>query len=144
MVMTGMSGSSDNTGPTYEEVTQSIRVAVYTHYLEEQSDPDAGHYVWAYQITISNEGDEPVQLLNRYWHITDSNGAVNEVRGEGVVGERPVIEPGDVYRYTSGTPLKTPSGFMVGSYEMVNNAGDSFDVAIPTFSLDIPQKRIVN
>lgn len=144
MAMTGMSGSRENTGPTYEEVTQNIRVAVYTHYLDEQSDPDEGRYVWAYQITISNEGNESVQLLNRYWHITDSNGEIKEVRGEGVVGERPVIEPGEVYRYTSGTPLNSPSGFMVGSYEMINDAGDSFDIAIPTFSLDIPQDRIVN
>ena len=138
------SGGDAKTGPLFEEVTQSIRVAVYTHYLEEQSDPEENRYVWAYQISISNEGNETVQLLNRYWHITDSTGEIQEVRGEGVVGERPVIKPGDVYRYTSGTPLKSSSGFMVGSYEMINEAGVSFDIAVPSFSLDVPETRVVN
>ena len=135
---------SQKTGPLFEQVTQSIRVAVYTHYLEEQSDPDDNRYVWAYQVSISNEGHETLQLLNRYWHITDSTGEIQEVRGEGVVGEQPVIKPGDVYRYTSGTPLKSSSGFMVGSYEMINEAGVSFDIAVPSFSLDIPDTRVVN
>lgn len=132
------------TGPLFEEVTHSIRVGVYTHYLEEQSDPEENRYVWAYQVSISNEGNETVQLLNRYWHITESSGETKEVRGEGVVGECPILKPGDVYRYTSGTPLKSSSGFMVGSYEMKNEAGDFFDIAVPSFSLDIPESRTVN
>ncbi len=136
--------SNEKTGPLFEEVTRFIRVGVYTHYLEEQSDPEQGRYVWAYQISICNEGDETVQLLNRYWKITESSGEAIEVRGEGVVGEQPVIKPGDIYRYTSGTPLKSSSGFMVGSYEMLNEAGETFDVSVPSFSLDIPQARIVN
>ena len=136
--------SDVKTGPLFEEITHSIRVGVYTHYLEEQSDPDENKYVWAYQVSISNEGQETVQLLNRYWHITDSGGEIKEVRGEGVVGECPTLKPGDVYRYTSGTPLNSPSGFMVGSYEMKNEAGETFDVAVPSFSLDIPEIRVVN
>jgi ApaG protein len=131
-------------GPLFEEVTHSIRVAVYTHYLEEQSDPEENRYVWAYQVSISNEGHETVQLLNRYWHITESSGKIKEVRGEGVVGEQPTLKPGDIYRYTSGTPLKSPSGFMFGSYEMINEAGEFFDIAVPSFSLDIPAHRVVN
>ena len=137
-------GIKIQTGPLFEEVTHSIRVAVYTYYLQEQSDPEENRYVWAYQVSISNEGHETVQLLNRYWRITDSTGEVQEVRGEGVVGERPVLRPGDVYRYTSGTPLKSSSGFMVGSYEMINEAGVGFDIAVPSFSLDIPENRVVN
>lgn len=94
--------SDVKTGPLFEEITHSIRVGVYTHYLEEQSNPDENKYVWAYQVSISNEGHETVQLINRYWHITDSGGEIKEVRGEGVVGECPTLKPGDVYRYTSG------------------------------------------
>ena len=122
----------------YTKTTKKISITVNPYYLEDQSEPDAQHYVWAYQVTINNLGEERVQLKNRYWKIIDSNGEKQEVRGEGVVGEQPVINPGDSYEYTSGTPLGTPSGIMVGTYEMVTPDGKSFDAAVPAFSLDSP------
>jgi len=122
----------------YSETTKEITISVDTTFVEDQSDPDDFHFVWAYHIRIENEGGDTVQLLRRHWHITDSQGRVHEVRGEGVVGEQPVLEPGEVFEYTSGTPLSTPSGFMVGSYQMVNGEGNHFSVSIPAFSLDSP------
>jgi ApaG protein len=122
----------------YSEVTNSIKISVNPIFMEEQSDPDDFHYVWAYHICIENQREDTVQLMRRHWHITDSNGRVHEVRGEGVVGEQPVLAPGESYEYTSGTPLATPSGFMVGSYYMVDNEGISFSVSVPAFSLDSP------
>jgi len=122
----------------YSEVTNFIKISVNPSFMEEQSEPDDFHYVWAYRICIENQGENTVQLMQRHWHITDSNGRVHEVRGEGVVGEQPVLEPGEIFEYTSGTPLATPSGFMVGSYYMVDNAGASFSVSVPAFSLDSP------
>ena len=124
----------------YSETTRAIRISVDTSYIDDQSEPDDFHYVWAYHIRIENNGDETVQLLRRNWHITDSKGRVQEVRGEGVVGEKPVLEPGEAYEYTSGTPLSTPSGFMVGSYQMVNEDGKRFSVSVPAFSLDSPHE----
>src|SRR5690606_27859627 len=120
----------------YSEPTLSITVAVKPVYLDDQSSPENGHYVWAYHVRIENKGQETVQLRTRYWRITDSRGRVQEVRGPGVVGEQPVLGPGDSFEYTSGTPLATPSGFMVGTYQMVTKAGERFDVQIPAFSLD--------
>ena len=120
------------------ETTRAITVVVEPSYLDDQSSPDDGHFVWAYHIRIENDGGETVQLLNRHWQITDANGRVEEVRGAGVVGEQPVLAPGEIYEYTSGCPLATPSGFMVGSYEMQNGTGERFQVAIPMFSLDSP------
>lgn len=129
----------------YSAVTRAIRVTVEPHYLEEQSSPADDHYVWAYQVEIRNEGSETVQLLNRHWRITDAHGRVQEVRGAGVVGEQPTLRPGEAFEYTSGTPLSTPSGIMVGTYEMETPAGERFDVAIPAFSLDSPyQERRLN
>ena len=129
----------------YAQVTRDIQVTVRPIYLEEQSEPDENRYFWAYQVRIENRGGETVQLLNRYWHITDATGKVVEVRGPGVVGEQPVLQPGEAFEYTSGTPLPTPSGIMVGSYEMTTEAGERFDIAIPAFSLDSPyQTRRVN
>ena len=129
----------------YSSTTRSIRVSVEPIYLEDQSSPSDEHYVWAYQVKIQNEGDETVQLLNRHWRITDAMGRVQEVRGAGVVGEQPTLKPGEAFEYTSGTPLATPSGIMVGTYEMETRAGERFDVAIPAFSLDSPyQRRQVN
>ena len=122
----------------YSETTKEIRISVDTTFVEEQSEPDDFHFVWAYHIRIENEGGETVQLLRRHWHITDSQGRVHEVRGDGVVGEQPVLEPGEAFEYTSGTPLSTPSGFMVGSYQMVTREGNHFSVPIPAFSLDSP------
>lgn len=122
----------------YEKTTKHIRITVHPFYLEEQSSPSEEHYVWAYRVNIENQGDEPVQLLNRHWRITDKLGRLLEVKGAGVVGEQPVLEPGDSFEYTSGTPLPTPSGIMVGTYEMENASGLRFDVEIPAFSLDSP------
>ena len=124
----------------YAQETRGIRIAVRPVYLEEQSEPAENRYVWAYQVRIENQGRETVQLLNRYWHITDAAGKVLEVRGPGVVGEQPVLKPGEAFEYTSGTPLGTPSGIMVGSYEMTTETGERFDVAVPAFSLDSPHQ----
>lgn len=123
----------------YEAVTKDIRVTVKPVYLEDQSSPTDNHYVWAYHVRIENNGTQSVQLRNRHWEITDGEGRFQEVDGPGVVGEQPVLMPGQSYEYTSGTPLSTPSGFMVGSYEMESEAG-FFDVAIPAFSLDSPHQ----
>ncbi len=125
----------------YEETTRAIRITVKPTYLEDQSEPDQSHYVFAYQVRIENNGGETVQLRNRHWRITDEGGRCQEVRGAGVVGEQPILNPGDSFEYTSGTPLSTPSGIMVGSYEMETAAGERFDVAIPAFSLDSPYAR---
>ena len=97
--------------------------------------------MWAYRIRIENLGREPVQLLRRTWHITDAHGRTQSVKGAGVIGQQPVLEPGESFEYTSGTPLETPSGFMVGTYHMVaTDSGEAFDVAIPAFSLDSPHQ----
>ena len=122
----------------YQEATNDIFVTVKPVYLEEQSSPEEDHYVWAYWVKIENQGSDTVQLRNRYWRITDSQGQVQEVRGAGVVGEQPVLKPGDAFEYTSGTPLSTPSGIMLGSYQMQRKDGATFDVTIPAFSLDSP------
>lgn len=126
----------------YTQTTRSITVTVRPTYLDDQSAPDEAHFVWKYQIRIENHGGETVQLRTRYWRITDSLGRVQEVRGPGVVGEQPILEPGDVYEYTSGTPLKTPSGIMVGSYQMETPDGQKFEVEVPAFSLDSPYQPI--
>ncbi len=129
----------------YTSVTRAIRITVEPIYLSEQSSPEDGHFVWAYQIKIENDGAETVQLIDRHWRITDALGRLQEVRGEGVVGEQPVLRPGEAFEYTSGTPLATPSGIMVGSYGMVTMTGERFDVEIPAFSLDSPhQDRRLN
>jgi ApaG protein len=122
----------------YVAVTRGIAVRVKPVFLPRQSDPSAGQYVWAYEITIDNNGDETVQLLNRHWRITDGNGKVETVDGPGVVGQQPVIAPGRSFSYASGCPLTTPSGIMVGHYEMIAEGGDRFMIDIPAFSLDLP------
>ncbi len=122
----------------YQQTTKSIQVTVKAMYLDDQSTPSDNHFVWAYQIEILNLGDDTVQLLNRHWRITDSLGRVQEVRGPGVVGEQPTLEPGESFEYTSGTPLNTPSGIMVGEYEMQGSTGERFYVDVPAFSLDSP------
>ena len=126
----------------YSSITRDIRVTVRPTYLAEQSAPADNHYVWAYHIRIDNTGERAVQLRSRFWRITDGLGRIQEVRGPGVVGEQPVIPPGAAYEYTSGTPLATPSGIMVGSYQVEAEDGESFDVAIPAFSLDSPHQPI--
>ena len=127
----------------YVSTSYDITVTVTPIFLEDQSDPDDDHFVWAYQVRIENNGPVTVQLRERCWRITDANGLVQEVRGAGVVGEQPILEPGESFEYTSGTPLATPSGIMVGSYQMQTDHGDRFDVAIPAFSLDSPH-QVVN
>ncbi|TCK19327.1 ApaG protein [Thiogranum longum] len=116
-----------------------IKIDVETHYIEEQSLPEQGRYVFAYTITIENCGNVPAQLLRRHWVITDSNNRVQEVKGEGVIGEQPHLKPGENFRYTSGTMLETPVGSMKGSYQMVADDGVEFDADIPPFSLSIPR-----
>jgi ApaG protein len=122
----------------FEEITRNIRVAVEPSFLEDQSEPSAGRFVWAYRVTIENLGRETVQLLSRHWRITDARGQVREVRGPGVVGETPVIGPGQSFEYTSGCPLDTPSGFMTGTYSMRSKEGENFEIVIPLFVLDSP------
>jgi ApaG protein len=120
------------------EFSNQIDVEVETSYVESQSQPDAQRFVFSYTITIRNQGEMSARLMNRHWIITDANGKVQEVRGEGVVGEQPHIKPGESFRYTSGTVLDTPVGTMQGSYDMVDNQGKHFDADIPPFSLAKP------
>ena len=124
----------------YSETTRSIKVTVRPFYLEQHSSPDENHYVWAYHVRIANEGGETVQLRNRHWRITDAHGRLQEVHGPGVVGEQPVLQPGQSFEYTSSCPLPTSSGFMVGDYEMETPSGETFLIRVPTFSLDSPQE----
>ena len=129
----------------YNAITQDISVTVEPMFLDHQSDPDESRYVWAYRILIENRSDATVQLQSRYWKITDQNGKVEEVHGPGVVGEQPILNPGDSYTYQSGCPLTTPSGTMVGRYQMRDGDGRNFEIDIPAFSLDIPgEKRVLN
>ncbi len=125
----------------YVSTTRDVCVTVRSYFLADQSQPDDGHFVWAYRVRIENQGRQPVQLLRRSWQITDAHGRTQHVHGAGVVGEQPLLEPGESFEYTSGTPLDTPSGFMVGAYHMiVPSSGEAFDVAIPAFSLDSPHQ----
>ena len=129
----------------YKAITRGIVVQAEPFYLRDRSDPSENRYVWGYRITIDNQSESQVKLLSRYWHITDGRGRAEEVRGPGVVGEQPELKPGDSYSYTSGCPLTTPSGIMVGRYTMRNADGEIFDIAIPAFSLDMPDApRSVN
>jgi ApaG protein len=121
-----------------EQAQHKIRVEVDTSYLEEQSDPKERRYVFSYTITIRNEGSVPARLLTRHWIITDSNGKVQEVRGEGVVGEQPYLKPGQGFRYSSGAVLETPVGAMQGSYQMVGDDGAQFDAPVAAFRLAMP------
>lgn len=121
------------------EDNYKIQVEVETLYVEEQSLPEQDHYVFAYTITIHNDGTIPARLLNRHWIITDANNKVQEVKGEGVVGEHPYLKPGEHYRYTSGTMLETPVGTMRGSYQMIADDGVEFEADIPSFTLSMPR-----
>ena len=122
-----------------EESTHSIKVSVDTAYLESQSDSADDRYVFAYTVTIQNDGDVAAKLLTRHWVITDSNGNTQEVRGDGVVGEQPYLKPGEGFQYTSGTMLETPVGTMQGSYQMVTDDGTEFDAEIKLFTLSAPR-----
>jgi len=125
----------------YEATTNEIKVTVEPAYVVEHSSPTEGYYFWSYTVEIVNLGEEAVCLRTRHWRITDANGELQEVRGQGVVGEEPTIEPGTSFTYTSGAPLATPSGIMAGSYGMETQSGAKFDVDIPAFSLDSPFER---
>ena len=120
-------------GKNYE-----IRIKVATNYVDEHSEPDVDRYVFAYTISIENLSDVPAQLLSRHWVITDANGKVQEVNGDGVVGEQPRLAPGETYRYSSGAVLETPVGAMQGSYRMQTDDGSDFDAPIPPFTLAVP------
>lgn len=126
----------------YSATTHSIVITVEPYYLDDESEPGDHRYVWAYKVRIENKGGDTVQLKSRYWRITDSRGRIQEVRGEGVVGEQPVLAPGESFEYTSGTPLGTPSGIMVGRYYMETPDGRGLEVDIPAFSLDSPDECV--
>jgi ApaG protein len=120
-------------------IRYQIQVEVETDYIAEQSDPEENRYVFSYTITISNQGDAAVKLLTRHWIITDANQKVQEVRGEGVVGQQPLLRPGEAFRYTSGSILETPVGSMRGSYHMLAEDSTQFDAEIPVFTLAVPR-----
>jgi ApaG protein len=129
----------------YRAVTRDIEVVVTPRFVADRSSPENSYFFWAYTIAITNNGDETVQLKTRYWRIIDASGRRQEVRGAGVVGEEPVLKAGESFEYTSGVPLQTPSGFMVGTYGMVTASGEHFDIEIPAFSLDSgDSKRTLN
>src|SRR5580700_8961562 len=123
--------------------TRGIAVSVEPTYLETRSSPESSQYFWAYRVIIENQGRETVQLLSRHWMITNARGELTEVKGPGVVGEQPVLKPGESFEYTSGAPLNTPSGMMGGAYQMESESGEHFDIEIPTFSLDSPDHGLV-
>ena len=127
----------------YRAVTRDIEVTVEPNYLPEKSSAENGRYFWSYTIVITNSGEETVQLRTRHWIITDATGRQQEVKGEGVVGEQPTLAPGERFEYTSGVPLATASGFMVGTYEMESASGERFEIDVPAFSLDCPEARRV-
>ena len=120
----------------YRALTRQIEVKVTPRFLPDRSSPENGYFFWAYTVNLANLGAETVQLKTRHWRITDAHGRLQEVRGAGVVGEQPTLKPGQSYEYTSGVPLPTPSGFMVGTYGMVTEDGEGFNIDIPAFSLD--------
>ena len=127
----------------YRAVTRGIAVSVEPVYLEANSSPSSSQYFWAYHVTIENQGLETVQLLSRHWMITNARGELNEVKGPGVIGEQPILKPGESHQYTSGAPLNTSWGMMGGSYQMESESGERFDIEIPTFSLDSPNQGMV-
>lgn len=129
----------------YKEITENIEVAVEPEYLDSQLSSSGDSFFWAYHVRIKNKGVYPVQLVNRYWKIIDEKGTEQEIEGEGVVGEKPIIEPDSFFQYTSGAHLSNPSGIMTGYYGMKKINGEIFNVKIPAFSLDVPNlKRTTN
>ena len=129
----------------YTAVTHDIQVTVLPAFMPERSEPDEDRYFWSYTIEIANLGERVMQLVARHWVITDGEGRVEEVKGLGVVGEQPVLQPGESFRYTSGCPLTTPSGIMAGTYRMTDEGGNAFEIEIPAFSLDSPaERRVLN
>lgn len=130
-----------NTEPTYQAETRGFIVRVRPEYLPERSDPDARRWVWAYRIEVVNASTITATLRTRRWEITDALGQLEIVEGEGVVGEQPTLHPGEAFSYVSGCPLTTPSGAMVGRYQMEAEDGERFEIDIPAFSLDVPGAR---
>ena len=129
----------------YRAVTSGIQVTVKPQFLADRSSAEDDRFFWAYTIEIANLGKVTVQLKTRHWQITDGRGQMQEVRGPGVVGEQPVLKPGEKFEYTSGVPLSTPAGLMAGTFQMVAENGESFDVEVPAFSLDSPHgKRVLH
>jgi len=129
----------------YRATTRQVQITVTPEYSSDRSEPGENEYFWAYTIEILNLGEEAVQLVSRHWKITDANGRTEEVKGAGVVGKQPVLKQGESFEYTSGVPLKTPSGLMSGTYQMVTEDGDDFDAEVPAFSLDAPSaKRVMH
>lgn len=126
----------------FSETTHSVRVTVSPTYLPDHSEPEEDRYVWAYRVCIENLGQQSIQLRARHWKITDARGQIREVRGEGVVGQQPLLEPGESFEYVSGTPLTTPSGIMAGNYHMETQQGEQLEITIPAFSLDSPHQTI--
>src|SRR6202023_3404280 len=141
MPVMGPSRTKNSVKSAYRAMTRQIEVKVTPRFLPERSSPENGYYFWAYTITLTNLGGETVQLKTRHWRITDGQGRLQEVRGAGVVGEEPALKPGPNFENTSGVPLPTASGFMTGTYGMISAAGEAFDIKIPAFSLDMPQRR---
>jgi len=134
----------DITQPLFEQRTKDVVVRVEPEYLAEQSSPSDSRFIWAYTVEIDNQGAEDLTVTERFWQIADSRGQVQEVRGKGVVGEKPVVKPGEVFRYTSGAPLTAPSGMMRGTYTVQGvNSGESYDVDIPAFVLDSPHEGLI-
>lgn len=127
----------------YTATTRGIAVSVQPTYLEARSSPEDAQYLWAYHVVIENHGQETVQLLSRHWMISNARGELTEVKGPGVVGEQPILKPGERFEYSSGAPLDTPSGMMGGAYQMLSETGERFDIEIPTFALDRPNQNIL-
>ena len=135
--------TNNNIEYPYSLITHNIKVSVRTDFLNDQSDEDNNLWVWSYSILIENNRNEEVQLIDRYWKITDETGQIQEVRGAGVIGQQPIIKPQNSFQYSSGTPLSKPSGFMYGTYNMLYEGNKTLKVIIPTFSLDIPLNKII-
>jgi len=129
--------------PVYTKTTNFVKITVLPIYLDSQSEPEENHYLWAYHIKIENLRSESIQLRTRHWIITDAYGRRQEIKGGGVVGEQPTIKAGEIFEYTSGTPLPTPSGIMMGEYEMEKPNGETFLVEVPAFSLDSPHQPVL-
>ena len=129
------------TPPIYTQETHDIQITVYPLFLDNQSNPKEHHYLWAYHVKIENNGDTTLQLRSRFWRIIDQYGRIQDVSGSGVVGEQPILNPGDSFEYTSGTPLSTPCGMMEGHYIMETSDGEMLQVNVPCFSLDSPFSR---
>jgi len=128
---------------TFERRTHDVIVRVESDYLDDQSSPAESRFIWAYTVEIENQSDTDLTVVERCWQIADSRGQVQNVRGAGVVGEQPVVKPGETFRYTSGAPLSAPSGMMLGNYSMQTPEGERFDVDIPPFLLDSPHEGLV-